>query len=87
MNRKKIIEQKLSVLNPHILEIIDNGAEHAGHTGNPNNNGETHFSIQISAAKLNDLSKIKQHRMINNLLKAEFASGLHALSINIITKI
>jgi|TARA_B110000503_G_scaffold142861_1_gene241331 BolA protein len=87
MTRKKIIEEKLSVLNPHILKVIDNSSAHAGHAGNPNNDGETHFTIQISAIKLDNLSKIKQHRIINNLLKDEFSSGLHALSIKIIIKI
>ncbi|MDP4708979.1 MAG: BolA family transcriptional regulator [Rickettsiaceae bacterium] len=87
MSRKEIIEKKLSVLNPHILKVIDNSAAHAGHAGNPNNDGETHFEIQISSTQLDNLTKIKQHRIINNALKDEFASGLHALSIKIIAKI
>ena len=87
MTRKEIIEKKLSVLNPHILEVIDNSTAHAGHAGNPSNKGNTHFTIHISAAQLDNLSKIKQHRIINNLLKEEFANGLHALSIKIIAKI
>lgn len=86
MSRKEAIEQKLSVLNPHILEVVDKSAEHAGHAGNPNAIGNSHFSIQISSDTLESLSKIEQHRIINGLLKDEFANGLHALSIKILSK-
>lgn len=86
MSRKETIEQKLSVLNPHILEVVDKSAEHAGHAGNPNAIGNSHFSIQISSDTLEPLSKIEQHRIINGLLKDEFANGLHALSIKILSK-
>jgi len=85
MNRKETIQMKLSVLNPHFLEIIDESSLHVGHAGNPNGNAESHFSIKIAVKKLNNLSLIEQHRVINNLLKEEFDNGLHALSININT--
>lgn len=83
MNRKEIIEMKLSVLNPHFLEIVDQSALHAGHAGNPNGDAESHFAIKIAAKELDDLSMIKQHRIINSILKDEFDNGLHALSISI----
>ena len=83
MNRKEIIETKLSVLNPHFLEVVDQSSLHAGHAGNPNRDAESHFAIKIAAKELDDLSMIKQHRIINNILKDEFDNGLHALSINI----
>ena len=83
MNRKEIIETKLSVLNPHFLEVVDQSSLHAGHAGNPNGDDESHFAIKIAAKELDDLSMIKQHRIINNILKDEFDNGLHALSINI----
>lgn len=81
MNRKEIIETKLSVLNPHFLEIIDQSSLHAGHAGNPSGDEESHFAIKIAAKELEGLSMIKQHRIINNILKDEFDNGLHALSI------
>ena len=84
MNRKKTIEIALGTLNPKFLSVINNSSEHVGHSGNPDNKDDTHFTVQINSAKLDGLSKIKQHRIINNLLKDEFANGLHALSIQII---
>lgn len=86
MSRKKAIEQKLSVLNPHILEVVDKSAEHAGHAANPNTIGNSHFSIQISSDTLESLGQIEQHRIINGLLKDEFANGLHALSIKVLSR-
>ncbi len=86
MNREKIIKQKLSVLNPDTLCIINNSHTHKGHAGNPHGENNTHFSIEISTNKLDSLSKIEQHRLINNLLKNEFSNGLHALSIKVTSK-
>lgn len=85
MNRKENIQAKLSVLNPHFLEIVDESACHAGHAGNPNGNAESHFAIKIAAKELENIPLVKQHRVINNLLKEEFDNGLHALSINVKT--
>jgi len=84
MNRKEAIEQKLSVLNPHFLEVIDESDKHLGHSGNPDGVGDTHFIVKIAATSLSAMNKIVQHRTINNLLAEEFASGLHALSIKVI---
>ena len=84
MKRKEIIEQKLSVLNPHIMDVIDKSADHVGHAGNPGAEGETHFDIVIGSDELINLSKLAQHRIINNLLKEEFKNGLHALSIKVL---
>lgn len=81
--RKEIIQQKLSVLNPHILEIIDQSANHIGHFDN-HSDGESHFLLKIKADKLNILKPIEQHRLIKDLLKEEFDKGLHALSITVI---
>ncbi|MGC0371559.1 MAG: hypothetical protein DGJ47_000248 [Rickettsiaceae bacterium] len=81
MNRINRIKDKLAALNPHKLKIIDQSKQHAGHAGNPHDLGETHFTIQISSESLNGKSKVQQHRIINDLLREEFNSGLHALSI------
>ncbi len=84
MSRKEIIEYRLRALNPHFLEVTDVSASHAGHPGSPNGDGQTHFEVKISARVLDTCIKIEQHRAINNLLKEEFANGLHALSITIV---
>lgn len=68
---------------PVILEIVDDSGKHAGHAGS-SGAGETHFSIRIAAESLNGLGRVHAHRAINDALKTEFDTGLHALSIRIL---
>jgi BolA protein len=79
MKRVESIKQKLSVLNPHYLKIIDQTSLHASHI--PKSSEETHLKIEISAQILDRETTVKQHRLINKILEDEFKSGLHALSI------
>jgi stress-induced morphogen len=46
---------------------------------------ETHFKLLIISAEFASHSRIERSRMVQNLLQAEFGSGLHALSIRAIT--
>ena len=80
MNRMKRIEKKLSVLKPQYLHVANDSSLHNHHNDSPNN-GESHFTIKIKADSIASEGLIKQHRIINNLLKEEFTTGLHALSI------
>ncbi len=70
-------------LTPTHLEIIDQSEAHKGHKGS-HNNGESHYQINIASVLFENKSKLDCHRLINGLLKQEFESGLHALSIKIL---
>ena len=84
MNRKKRIETILK--NNFIkskIEVFDESCNHDGHN-NFTGKEESHFKIIIED-RLDLKKKILQtHRQINDLLKEEFSSGLHALEIKII---
>ena len=81
---KKRIEEKLrEKFQPSFLEVKNNSGQHRGHSGD-NGSGETHFAIVIAAAELQKLNKVAAHRKINEIIKEEFAKGLHALEIKII---
>ena len=84
MNRKKRIK---SILLNHfkdcVLSIIDNSMEHNGHN-NFNGQQESHFKIILNKGSSNKEGTLAIHRKINNLLKDEFLTGLHALEIKII---
>jgi BolA protein len=72
---------------PSHLELIDESAQHAGHQGvreAGHDGGESHFALRIAAASLQNLSRLEQHRRINQAVAAEFASGLHALRITVL---
>ena len=84
MNRKKKIE---SILKKNFIGwktiVKDISILHKGHN-NFDGSEETHFSIILNSNSQNKESKLKIHRKINELLKDEFNSGLHALEIKIL---
>ncbi|MCE2992659.1 MAG: BolA family protein [Alphaproteobacteria bacterium] len=79
---KDRIEKKLkAILEPTSLEVIDDSSKHMGHSGNTLS-GESHFIVRISASSLSELSKVKAHQMIFEILKVEMLE-IHALNIEI----
>ena len=66
---------------PNELDIVDESHLHHGHAGAAPG-GETHYAVKIRAPAFSGLSRLAKHRAINDVLKAEFASGLHALHID-----
>ena len=81
--RSERIPQLLQPLQPSYLEIYDDSHQHAGHNAAAKKGG-THLRIEISSPQLEGKSRVQQHRMVNELLKPEFESGLHALQIKVI---
>ena len=81
MNRAERITAILTQeLQPIHLELRDVSQKHAGHAG-ASPSGETHYELVIEAAIFKGMGKIQRHQAIYKLLAGEFASGLHALSI------
>jgi len=59
---------------------------HAGHAGNPTGaaDAETHFKLTLTKVKSFEGKKlIDKHRMINEVLKEELATTVHALSLDL----
>ena len=65
---------------PLELEIKDDSAKHAGHAG-ARPEGETHYSVRITSAAFEGLSRVQIQRAVMLALQQEFDSGLHALSL------
>ena len=83
MERKKRIKKILfENFQGCLIEVKDKSLLHRGHN-NFNGKNETHFLILLNLNKTSNMKKIDIHRKINNLLKNEFFSGLHALEIKI----
>lgn len=72
------IKMRLDALEPVNIHIEDESALHAGHQGN---NGGGHFKLTITSAKFNELSLIKRHQMIYQLVNDLIPNKIHALSI------
>ncbi len=69
-----------TAFSPTELHIVDESRLHQGHAGH-SPHGETHYSVRIRSGAFAGLNRVDRHRLINEALKAEFASGLHALAI------
>lgn len=82
MQVKTRITEKLSAaLAPQSLDVEDESHRHEGHSGH-RPGGETHFRVHIVSEAFRGKSRIERHRMINQILSAELAGGVHALAIH-----
>ncbi len=81
-NRAERIEQVLDqALDLQHLEVLDESGNHSVPQG-----AESHFKVVAVSPQFGDASRITRHRMINDLLKSEFESGMHALAIHAYTE-
>lgn len=78
--RIELIRTRLErVLQPDVLEIIDESAKHAGHAGAASGGG--HFIVNITAATFQGKTPIQRHRQVYDALGDIMHSEIHALSI------
>jgi len=82
---EKIIKNKLAVLSPVKLELVNETHKHMGHAG-WDNSDNTHFNLLIVSDVFINQSKVKRHKMIYLLLAKELKEQIHALSIRAFTK-
>jgi BolA protein len=80
--RDAIVAKLSAKYAPEHLEVIDESSRHLGHAGS-RPEGETHFRIRIAARSLAGLSRVAQHRAINDTLGDELRGGIHALAIEV----
>lgn len=80
--RDAIVAKLSAKFAPSYLEVIDESSRHQGHAGS-RPEGETHFRVRIAAVALDGLSRVAQHRAVNDVLAEELASGVHALAIEV----
>ena len=71
-------------LAPTQLEVIDESAAHAGHTGANAEGYGTHFRVRIASPKFDGKPRVARHRLVYDALQNFIDQGLHALAIEII---
>jgi BolA protein len=82
MRTEELITVKLTeAFMPESLTVVDESDQHQGHAGH-RPGGQTHFRVYIVAAAFHGKTRIDRHRMINSVLSAELAAGVHALAIH-----
>jgi len=80
----ELIKQKLNeLLNPHLLELIDNSADHAGHAGAQKGGG--HYSVTIVSELFDGKNMVQRHQLVYQALGDLMKNEIHALGINALT--
>lgn len=76
--------EALKALNPIQIELKNDSDKHRGHAhhlGGAGFSGETHYKLKLVSALFDGVSRVDRQRMVMDLLKEEFNTGLHALEI------
>jgi len=71
-------------LAPASLTLIDESGLHRGHAG-AQPGGETHYRLVIVADAFVGLGRVARQRLVYDLLREEFDTGLHALALELKT--
>jgi BolA protein len=67
-------------LAPTHLDIVNDSAHHAGHSGD-DGSGESHFTVIIESRAFTGLSRVERQRLVNRALADLLRDRIHALSI------
>ena len=82
INSVDFIRAKLNEkLSPTHLEVMDDGALHAGHVGAK---GGGHYTVIIAAPSFANKSMLQCHRLVYEALGEVVGKEIHALSIQIL---
>jgi BolA family transcriptional regulator, general stress-responsive regulator len=80
MMQERIVARLKEALDPVSLDVVDESDRHAGHAG-ARAGGGTHYRVRVVSARFERQSRIERHRLVYDVLAAEFADGLHALAL------
>lgn len=78
------IEQRMRAdFDPVAIDLVDESAMHAGHTGAASGGG--HYRMRIVSPRFAGLSRIARHRLVYHSLSDLMRLAIHALSIEALT--
>lgn len=83
MDTVELITQKLTVLEPQRISIVDESARHAGHEGARGGGG--HYLLTIVSSRFSGKSPLARHRLVYDALHEMMHKNIHALSIKAYT--
>ncbi|MGG5887876.1 BolA family protein [Falsiroseomonas sp. HC035] len=69
---------------PAEVSVTDDSAQHAGHSG-ARPGGETHYSVRLVSPAFAGQSRVARYRAVHAALAEELETGLHALSLRLLT--
>ena len=83
MSTVELIRQKLAVLEPEAIEILDESARHAGHEGAKSGGG--HYLLTVVSPQFIGKTAIARHRLVYDALHEMMHKNIHALSVKAYT--
>ena len=73
---------------PAFLQVQDDSAQHAGHSGAPAG-GQSHYSVLLVSAAFQAVGRVARSRAVHTALAGEFgpaeSGGMHALALTLRT--
>ena len=79
---QEIYDRLQAAFSPSVLDVIDDSASHAGHSGAPEG-GESHFNVRVRAAAFAGQTRIARHRAVHAAIGPDLLSRIHALALEI----
>ena len=70
-----------AALQPTTLEVIDESAAHAGHSGANGLGRGTHFRVRIATPLFEGRTRVARHRLVYDALRFFIAQGVHAIAV------
>jgi len=80
----RILASLAAAFPPAQIAIEDDSHKHAHHAG-ARAEGQTHYTVRVVSPAFAGQSRIARSRAVHAALAAEFGSGLHALSLKLLT--
>jgi len=75
------IRERLAALEPLALDLVDESAQHAGHSG-ARPGGGTHWRLAIVSPRFAGKATVARHRMVYEALGELMQDPIHALAIS-----
>ncbi len=69
-----------AALAPSRLAVVNDSANHAGHSGD-DGSGESHFTVVIESAAFTGVARLERQRMVNRALGDLPGQKVHAMAI------
>jgi BolA protein len=80
LNVAQRIRERLAALEPTALDLVDESAQHAGHSGSRPGGG-THWRLAIVSQRFAGQPTVARHRMVYQALGELMQDPIHALAI------
>lgn len=81
---QKMHQTLVTRLAPTLLDVLDESAAHAGHSGSNGTDFGTHFRVRIAAPSFAGKGRVAQHRLVYDALQEFIDQGVHALAIEVL---